>query len=289
MSGCADPGGSVGAFLCQAGQVLRAAGIEAPRQEARMLLAHAMACREEDLLRDPRAAVPDRAAAAFGTLLRRRAVREPMAHLLGHAGFWTLTLETTPATLIPRGDSEAIIEAALAAFEAPSQIRRVLDLGTGTGALLLAVLAECPQAVGIGVDLAPAAAALAARNAAANGLAGRAFFVCGDWAEAIGGRFDLVLSNPPYVESAAVPALMPEVARFEPPLALDGGADGLDAYRRLVRALPGLLAPGGRAVLETGQGQRPAVEALARAAGPEPVSAWRDLGGIDRAVVLRAD
>ena len=126
----------------------------------------------------------------------------------------------------------------------------MLDLGTGTGALLLAVLAECPRAMGIGVDLAPAAAALAARNAAANGLAGRAAFFCGDWAEAIGGRFDLVLSNPPYIETAAVPGLMPEVARFEPALALDGGTDGLDAYRRLVRALPGLLASGGRAVLE---------------------------------------
>ena len=288
MSGCADPGGSVGAFLCQAGQVLRAAGIEAPRQEARMLLAHAMACREEDLLRDPRAPVPGPAAATFGVLLRRRAAREPMAHLLGHVGFWTLTLETSPATLIPRGDSEAIVEAALAAFEDPLRIQRVLDLGTGTGALLLAVLAECPGAVGIGVDLAPAAVALAARNAAANGLGGRAAFFCGDWAAAIGGRFDLVLSNPPYIEAAAVPGLMPEVARFEPVLALDGGTDGLDAYRQLARALPGLLAPGGRAVMEIGQGQGPAVEALARAAGLESAGMRQDLGGIDRALVLRA-
>ncbi|MBW6401076.1 peptide chain release factor N(5)-glutamine methyltransferase [Roseomonas sp. HJA6] len=286
MSGCADPGGSVGAYLCQAGQMLRAAGIEAPRQEARMLLAHSLACREEDLLRDPRAAVPDEAATRFGALLRRRLAREPMAHLLGQAGFWTLTLETTPATLIPRGDSEAIVEAALAAFDSPARIRRVLDLGTGTGALLLAVLAECPDAFGVGVDLSPEAAALAARNAAANGLADRAAFFCGHWAEAIGGRFDLVLSNPPYIESAEVPRLMPEVARFEPALALDGGADGLDAYRVLAHALPGLLAPGGRAVLELGQGQRAAVEGLALAAGLVPVAARHDLGGIERALVL---
>ncbi len=285
MSGCADPGGSVGAFLCQAGQVLRAAGIEAPRQEARMLLAHAMACREEDLLRDPRAAVPPPSAASFGVLLRRRTDREPMAHLLGRVGFWALMLETNAATLIPRSDSEAIVEAALAS---PTPIRRILDLGTGTGALLLAVLSECPEATGVGVDLAPEATALAARNAAANGLADRAAFVCGDWAAAIAGRFDLVLSNPPYIESAAVPALMPEVARFEPALALDGGVDGLDAYRLLVRAMPGLLAPAGRVVLEIGQGQRPAVEALARAAGLEPVAVRPDLGGIDRALVLRA-
>ncbi|MBR0652985.1 peptide chain release factor N(5)-glutamine methyltransferase [Roseomonas terrae] len=289
MTACADPGGSVGAFLCQAGQVLRAAGVEGPRQEARMLLAHAMACREEDLLRDPRVLVPQPAVTAFASLLRRRAAREPMAHLLGRAGFWTLTLETSPVTLVPRGDSEAVVEAALSAFDASGRIGRVLDLGTGTGALLLAVLAECPEATGVGIDLNPAAAALAARNAATNGLAGRAAFLCGDWAEAIAGRFDLVLSNPPYIETAAVPLLMPEVARFEPALALDGGSDGLDAYRRLTRVLPMLLTPGGRAVLEIGQGQRPSVEALARAAGLKPVSARQDLGGIDRALVLRAD
>jgi release factor glutamine methyltransferase len=288
MSGCADPGGSVGAFLCQAGQILRAAGIVAPRQEARIMLAHAMACREEDLLRDPGAVVPAVASAAFGDLLRRRARHEPMAHILGSVGFWTLALETSPATLIPRGDSETIVEAALAAFEAPAGIRRVLDLGTGTGALLLAVLSECSGATGVGVDLSPDAAALAARNAAANGLAERAAFLCGDWAEAIAGRFDLILSNPPYVETADVPRLMPEVARFEPALALDGGMDGLDAYRRLARQLPRLLAPGGRAVLEVGQGQRPDVEALAQRAGLAPVSVRRDLAGIERALVLRA-
>ena len=286
MSGCADPGGSVGAFLCQAGQVLRAAGVDSPRHEARLLLAHAMGCREEDLLRDARAPVPAAAAQAFGALLKRRAAREPVAHLLGQAGFWTLTLEVSLATLIPRGDSETIVEAALAAFESPGGIRRVLDLGTGTGALLLAVLAECPGASGVGVDVSPAAAALGARNARANGLGDRAAFVCGDWAEALSGRFDLVLSNPPYIETAAVPRLMPDVARYEPALALDGGADGLDAYRRLVAALPGLLAPDGRAVFEIGQGQREAVEALARRAGLRPVGARRDLGGIDRAVIL---
>jgi release factor glutamine methyltransferase len=286
MSGCADPGGSVGAFLCQAGQILRAAGIVAPRQEARIMLAHAMACREEDLLRDPRAVVPAAAAAEFGVLLRRRSAHEPMAHILGRVGFWTLMLGTGACTLIPRGDSETIVEAALAAFEAPAGIRRVLDLGTGTGALLLAVLSECSGATGVGVDLSADAAALAARNAAANGLAERAAFLCGDWAEAIVGRFDLILSNPPYVETADMPRLMPEVARFEPALALDGGTDGLDAYRRVVPQLPRLLAPGGRAVLEVGQGQRSGVEALGRRAGLAPLSVRRDLAGIERALVL---
>lgn len=286
MSGGADPGGSVGAFLCQAGQVLRAAGVASPRHEARLLLAHAMGCREEDLLRDARAVVPAPAAQAFGALLRRRAGREPMAYLLGATGFWTLMLEVSPATLIPRADSEAIVEAALAAFEAPERVRRVLDLGTGTGALLLAVLSEWPWASGVGVDVSAEVAALAARNAAANGMADRAAFFCGDWAEAIAGGFDLVLSNPPYVESSEVGRLMPDVARHEPARALDGGADGFEAYRRILLSLPALLAPGGRAVLEIGQGQRPGLEALARAGGLRPAGVRRDLGGIERAVVL---
>ncbi|MBP0466993.1 peptide chain release factor N(5)-glutamine methyltransferase [Roseomonas sp. PWR1] len=288
MSGCADPGGSVGAFLCQAGQVLRAAGLDAPRLEARRLLSHAMGCTEEALLRDPRAPVPADAVAAFGAMLARRAAREPLALILGRAGFWTLDLEVCAATLVPRADSEAVVEAALAAFAGPEAVRRVLDLGTGTGALLLAVLAEFPQAFGVGVDLAPDAAALAARNAAANGLAGRAAFLAGRWAESLIGRFDLVLSNPPYIPGGEIAALMPEVARHEPRLALDGGPDGLDAYRAILAALPALLAQGGRAVLEIGQGQRDAVESLARAGGLLPLGARADLGGIDRALVFGA-
>lgn len=288
MSGCADPGGSVGAFLCQAGQALRAAAIEAPRLEARRLLAHAMACREEDLLRDPRRPMPAEARAAFAALLRRRLAHEPMAHILGRQGFWTLDLEVSSATLIPRADSEALIEAALAAFPDRGAIRRVLDLGTGTGALLLAVLAEVPGAWGVGVDLAPEAVRLAARNAAASGLAHRACFVACDWDAALLGTFDLVLSNPPYIESGAIAGLMTEVARHEPRRALDGGPDGLAAYRRIVARLPALLAPGGRAVLELGTGQRAAVEAIAAGAGLEAMGATRDLGGVERALRLAA-
>jgi release factor glutamine methyltransferase len=211
----------------------------------------------------------------------------PVAHILGQQGFWTLDLAVSPATLIPRADSEALVEAALEAFPAPEAPLRVLDLGTGTGCLLLAVLAERPRAFGVGVDLVPAAAALAAANAARNDLQDRAAFLAGDWAGALSGRFDLVLSNPPYIESAAIPGLMPEVARHEPLSALDGGADGLDAYRRLVTLLPVLLAQGGAAVLELGFGQRQAVEGLARAAGLTPAGCRQDLGGIERALVLR--
>ncbi|RAI59151.1 peptide chain release factor N(5)-glutamine methyltransferase [Roseicella frigidaeris] len=290
MSGCADPAsaltGTVGAFLCRAGQHLRAAAIEAPRLEARLLLAHAMGCRQEDLLREPRAPVPPAAAAAFATLLRRRLEHAPIAHLLGEQEFWSLPLAVSPATLVPRADSETLIEAAIAAFPERGQVRRILDLGTGTGCLLLAALTEFPAAHGIGIDRVPAAAALARANAARLGLGGRAGFLAGDWAAPLAGRFELVLSNPPYIESAAIPGLMPEVARHEPSSALDGGPDGLGAYRALCAGLPGLLAPGGRAVLELGQGQQAAVEAIARDAGLDPLGCRPDLGGVPRALVL---
>ena len=283
-----DPGETVGAFLCQAGQVLRAAAIDSPRLEARLLLGHAMGATPEALLRDPGAPVPPEAATRFRAALAARLDAVPVAHILGTQGFWTLDLAVSPATLIPRPDSESLVEAALDAFPDAGAALRVLDLGTGTGCLLLAVLAERPRAFGVGVDLVPGAAALAASNAARNGLADRAAFLAGDWAASLSARFDLVLSNPPYIESAAIAGLMPEVARHEPRSALDGGADGLAAYRHLAAILPGLLAPGGAAVLELGAGQRDPVEALARGAGLVPSACRTDLGGVERALVLRA-
>ena len=252
------------------------------------MLAHVLNKSEETLLRDPRAPVPADQAQQFAALLARRVAHEPFAYLTGRVGFWTLDLEVSPATLIPRADSESLVEAALEACPDKDAALHVLDLGTGTGALLLAVLSELPAANGLGVDLKPEAAALAARNAARLGLADRARFLSGDWAAALAGRFDLLLCNPPYIESAVIPALMPEVARYEPASALDGGADGLSAYRRIIADLPRLLAPHGVAVLELGAGQQVAVEALAKAAGLTPEACRADLGGIPRALVLRA-
>jgi release factor glutamine methyltransferase len=286
---CADPAGTVGAFLCRAGQHLRAAAIGSPRLEARLLLSHAMECRVEDLLRDPRTPVPPEQARRFGALLRRRLDHEPVAHLLGTAGFWSMPFAVSPATLIPRPDSETLVEAALAAFPQRGAVRRVLDLGTGTGCLLLAVLSEFPAASGLGVDLVPEAAALARRNAAALGLERRACFVAGSWGDALaGGGFDLVLSNPPYVEADAIAGLAPDVARHEPRSALDGGTDGLDAYRALMPAIRRLLTPSGRAVVELGQGQRTGAESLAAGAGLRPVGCRADLGGVERALLLAA-
>lgn len=283
---CADPAGTVGFYLCRAGQHLRAAAIETPRLEARLLLAHALGCRQEDLLRDPRAAVPPTAAALFATLLRRRLDHVPMAYLLGHQEFWSLRFAVSPASLIPRADSEALIEAALTACPDRGRVRRILDLGTGTGCLLLAALSEFPGATGVGVDRVPEAAALARANATSLGLAERAHFVAADWAAPLAGRFDLVLSNPPYIPSPALPGLMPEVARHEPGSALDGGPDGLAAYRTLAGLLPALLAADGLAILELGAGQQAAVTRLAAAAGLRPLACRTDLAGVARALVL---
>ncbi len=246
-----------------------------------MLLAHALNTTQADLTRDWTHEVD---VTSFDALLARRAVFEPMAYILGRQGFWSLDFLTSPATLIPRPDSETIVEAALD-LAAPA---RVLDLGTGTGCLLLSILHERPDAFGIGIDLAPEAAALARRNAQCLGLGSRAAFLCGDWAAALNGRFDLIVSNPPYIDSMAIPYLMPDVRLYEPRAALDGGHDGLDAYRAILRMLPNLLTPLGQAVLELGIGQGAAIAALAKALGFK--TRFRpDLAGIDRTIILRRD
>jgi release factor glutamine methyltransferase len=261
---------------------LAAAGIEGARRESRMLLHAALGVPERSLLAMEAVIDP----AKFDALLARRAAREPMAFILGRQGFWTLDLNVSPATLIPRADSETLIRAALEAFPR-RDVFDVLDLGTGTGALLLAALVEFPDAWGLGVDLSPAAAALAARNAAMNGLSARAAFICGNWAAPIRGKFDLVLANPPYIRSEDIAGLMPEIARHEPRSALDGGTDGLGAYRRIIADLPRLLALRGAAILEIGQGQADPVAGIAAAAGFAAPALRTDLGGIARALTLR--
>jgi release factor glutamine methyltransferase len=276
------PAQSPAALLAEAARVLQDAGIDNPRREARLLLAFAAGLDQAALLRDLHAPL---AAPNFAEFVRRRAAREPLALITGRQGFWTLDLDVSADTLIPRADSEAVVEAALAARA--GQVRRVLDLGTGTGCLLLAVLSECPAAWGIGVDRSPGAVALARRNAAGCGFADRTAFFCGDWAQALDARFDLVLSNPPYIEAAAIAGLMPEVARYEPRAALDGGPDGLDAYRSILAALPGLLTPDGAAVLELGIGQAGPVGQLAVAQGLVRVGLQNDLAAVPRAIVLR--
>lgn len=277
--------GTIARLLRLGAAVLAEAEVESASREARLLLAHALGLSLSDLLRDRNVVV---ASAGFAEALGRRAAREPMALILGRQGFWTLDLAVSPDTLIPRADSESLIEAALLHRPDRAAVRRVLDLGTGTGCLLLAALSEFPLAWGLGVELSPAAARLARDNAVRCGLAHRASLLCASWAEALGpgGGFDLVLSNPPYVAAGDIAGLMPEVARHEPRRALDGGADGLVCYRRIVAALPGLLAPGGVAVLELGAGQEAAVRGLAADAGLVHRATHPDLEGTPRALVL---
>ena len=270
------------AALARATAVLRDAGIGNPRLEARLLLAHALGMSREALLTAPDGITPD----SFDALLARRAGREPLAFILGWQEFWSLSFAVSPATLIPRADSETLIEAAVAAFPDRGQVRHLLDLGTGTGCLLLAALTEFPAAFGIGIDISPDAASLAAGNAVSLGLTARSAFLAGDWASALAGQCDIVLSNPPYIPTPDLAGLMPEVAAHEPVSALDGGADGLGSYRRILADLPRLLTPGGVAVLELGIGQEISVSALAVAGGFQ--AALRpDLGGVPRALILR--
>jgi len=259
---------------------LAAAGIEDPRREARLILAAALGTDAAGIL--AREYIEPE---SFEPLVIRRAAREPLAYIIGRREFWGLEFAVSHATLIPRPDSETIIEAALATFPDRNSVRRILDLGTGTGCLLLAALHEFPYAFGVGADFFAPAAALARRNAESLGLSHRAAFLAGDWAAPINGKFNLILSNPPYIPGQELVGLMPEVTNYEPHLALNGGTDGLAAYRAIIATLPRLLAPAGAAILELGMGQEKDVAALAQAAGFS-TKTRPDLANIPRALVI---
>ena len=288
MSGQGCARATIGALLCEAGAALRAAGVEEARAEARLLLGHVLGRKPLALPLAGHETVAEDAATRFRALVRRRAARVPLAYLTGSRGFWTLDLAVTPDVLIPRHDTETVVAAALDHARARGAVGRVLDLGTGSGAILLALLAELPRAFGIGLDRSVAALQLARRNAAAAGLDARSAFLCGDWAGAVAARFDLVVANPPYVATETIATLAPEVAAHEPLVALDGGRDGLDAYRALIPDLPRLLGQGGVAVLEIGAGQGGRVARLARETGLQTLEIRRDFGGVPRAFVLAA-
>jgi release factor glutamine methyltransferase len=269
--------------------VHRLVGVEAPEREARHLLKAVLRLSDIDLITGPDVPVPQQQAAHALELAARRADGEPLARLVGRREFWSLEFGLAPETLVPRPETETLVEAALAVFPDRDAALRVLDLGTGTGALLAALLSERPNAFGIGVDLSAGAARQARANLAALGLANRSAVIVGYWAEAIKGGFDLVLSNPPYISRGDIAALDTEVRVHDPLLALDGGNDGFDAYRAIARVLPHLLREGGRAILELGIGQEPDVARLLEQAGVPPDGPARcDLGGIARAIVTIA-
>ncbi len=260
------------------------AGFDNPDLDARLLVQAATGCDDIGMIREPQ---KELSVAEIETLRKfetRRLAREPVSRILGTREFWGLTFEVTPATLDPRADSETLVEAALGLVgdvEAPS----ILDIGTGTGCLLIALLHERRDATGIGADISEAALVVASRNAERLGCESRAAFRRASWGDGLGTRFDLVISNPPYIEAAIIPTLDEEVRDFDPVLALDGGADGLDAYRALGHRLPTLLKPDGHAVVELGAGQAEAVTEIFLQAGLVVLRVVPDLGGIPRAIV----
>jgi release factor glutamine methyltransferase len=255
--------------------------------DARLLLATALGVTRLDIAVAPERMLSDDEARRFRGLVERRAGGEPASRILGRREFGSLELEIGPAVLDPRPDTETVVEAALDAAGDRGRPLRLLDLGVGSGCILLALLSELPNATGVGLDLSEDAIRVARRNAARLSLTSRAHFVVADWGEPLGGGFDLVVSNPPYIRRAAIADLAPEVARYDPAEALDGGEDGLDAYRRLATGLSALLKPGATAVLEIGLGQAVSVSRLLEGAGLEQCGARADLAGRTRCLIAR--
>lgn len=269
--------------LVPAVQALRAAGVADPARDARLLLAHAAGVSPDRLtlhLGDP---APQDAVLRFQGLIARRAAREPVSHLIGQRLFWGRSFAVTPAVLDPRPETEGLIAAAL-----DRPFARVLDLGLGSGCILLTLLAECPDATGVGVDLSAKALAVATVNAATLGVQARADLRQGNWFDPVTGRFDLIVSNPPYIAQAEMAGLAPEVALHEPRMALTDEADGLTAYRILAAGALGHLAPGGRLLVEIGPTQGQAVAGFFAAAGLLGVQILADMDGRDRIVVGHA-
>jgi release factor glutamine methyltransferase len=285
------PGLKAGTTLSEAlrmvAQSFRLSAIESPDADARLLIGQALRLDRSGLLAEEERNLDAREVDAISLLAARRLKREPVARILGRKEFWSLSLEVSPAVLVPRPDSETLIEAALD-FVVRGGLRmealRILDIGTGSGALLLALLSELPNAVGTGTDISAPALAIARANAERHGLAARCAFVECDIAAALSGPFDLIVSNPPYVAHGDIATLEPEVRDYDPALALDGGIDGLDGYRAIANDARRLLAPGGRLIVELGAGQEPAVRPLFTDAGLTVGSARDDLAGIPRAL-----
>jgi release factor glutamine methyltransferase len=284
-----EPGQSVEAARRRLAREFRRLGFDAPDLDARILVGHALGLDHAALVAQSGRALAAEEAHALAAFAARRVAREPVARILGRKEFWGLPFKLNAETLLPRPETETVVEAALAAVHDRGRAPlRIADLGTGSGALLLALLSELPHAHGVGSDISLAALACARDNAVALGLADRAAFVACDYGAAFTGPIDLLVSNPPYVARADIPALQAEVRDFDPPRALDGGPDGLDEYRAIAPQARRLLAPTGVFVVELGFGQLAAVRAIFAAAGLAPVGERHDLSGVVRALVVRA-
>jgi release factor glutamine methyltransferase len=266
----------------------RSAAIESAELDARILTGHALGLDLTGLISAAQRQLTANESARLEEFAGRRLAGEPVARILGEKEFWGLPLQLSSATLVPRPDTETVVELALELVRAGGDLNRPLriaDLGTGSGAILLALLSELPAAQGFGTDISAAALHTASANAARAGLSKRATFVACDYADGLIGPFDLIVSNPPYIRTADIDGLAVDVRKYDPPAALDGGADGLGAYRALIPQAAGLLAPGAALVVEAGEGQSAQIQALMTAAGLMPVIAPKaDLAGIPRAV-----
>jgi release factor glutamine methyltransferase len=277
---------TVGEALARAAQRLGEAGIERPQAEARILLEAASGRGRGQIIAFPEYGLTPAQCDLFEAQVSRRVAREPISRILGSREFWSLRFAVGPATLDPRPDSETLVSAVLDRIPDKSAEISLVDLGTGTGCLLLALLSELPRAKGLGIDISPEAREGAVANAAALGLGARAEFRVGDWLRGISAQFDVILSNPPYIESTAIAALAPEVAQYDPRAALDGGADGLSAYRSLIPQAVARLKPDGLLALEIGEGQGSAVRAVAAHAGLTDLGSAEDLAGIERCLLF---
>lgn len=282
-----DPGLSIASARRVIADIFRKNQLDSPELDARVLIGHALGLDHAALASDAGRALSAREAESISALVARRLAREPVARILGSKEFWGLEFRLTPATLVPRPETETVVETALAAIDAGgprTRALRIADLGTGSGALLLALLSELPGAFGIGTDISLAALETARENAVRLGLAPRARFVACDFAAALSGPFDLVVSNPPYIASADIGGLAPEVREHDPLLALDGGADGLAAYRAIAADAARILAADGTLVVELGAGQATPVAALLLDGGIRAEPAASDLLGHPRAL-----
>ncbi len=263
---------------------LKAAKVDSPVIDARLLVEAACAVSRLDIITDPYREVTQSQQAVLDGYLERRERREPVSRILGRKAFWKIMVGVTPHVLSPRPESEVIVDMVLRAFP-EGMAFDVLDLGIGSGAILLAILAERPAARGVGVDVSEDALATARENAANLDLDGRIALLRGDWTAGLSdGSFDVVVSNPPYIESHVIDTLDPEVREHDPRLALDGGPDGLSAYRTLAGEVLRVLKPGGPFFLEIGASQKESVEAMMKEAGAEGVETLRDLSDRDRVV-----
>jgi len=268
-------------------QTLTEAGFEAAALDARLLLLSVLDIPATALITDPDVPLTTEEAERLAAVTRRRLAHEPVARITGEREFWGLPFALSPETLVPRPDTETVVETALGLLPDRQAPLLMADFGTGSGCLLVALLHELPRAIGLGVDLSPGALRTARRNAWRNGVGERSLFALSHWADAVSGRFDLIVSNPPYIASPVIPTLDRDVREHDPLLALDGGPDGLEPYRVLLREAKRLLVPGGLLAVEIGHDQADDLRSLATAHGLEILKVAHDLSGNPRCVAMR--